>query len=227
MAWELIASLKQLQAEFNKIAPSRDKASDGTIGDTAHASSSSDHNADEVGNVPIRDADKKNEVHAIDVDRDLRESDLTMERVVQFLLSRCRSGVERRLRYIIFNRRIWSASSGWVQKSYDGANPHDKHAHFSGSYDSAREASAASWHLEDIPVALTASDKAWIKATVETAVKSAVKDGAVDEDTLRLLLNNRINDFLDVPVGSKEHPNRTVGDILREVPVAAPPPPAG
>ncbi|HEY0001066.1 MAG TPA: hypothetical protein VGB74_11475, partial [Actinoplanes sp.] len=153
-SWVLVPCLVRLRTEFNEIAPSRDKASDGSIGDAAHQASSSDHNPDETGTVPIHDADSVNEVHAIDVDVNLRRTGLTMERVVQFLLARCRSGAEKRLRYIIYNRRIWSASSGWVQQTYTGSNPHTEHAHFSASYTTSLEASTASWHLEDL-VALT------------------------------------------------------------------------
>lgn len=168
----LIPCLKQLFAEFDRIAPSRDKASDGDIGNTAHSETISDHNPDETGNVPIHDADHENEIHAVDVDNNLRESDLTMEKVVQFLLGRCRSGKEKRLRYIIYNRRIWSVSSNWVQKTYTGASPHTEHAHFSASYTSALEASTASWHLEDIPVAMTEQDKADVKKIVQEELRS-------------------------------------------------------
>src|SRR3712207_850808 len=133
-SWILVPCLVKLRSEFNALAPDRDKSSDGSIGDTAHQSGSSDHNPDETGNVPIRDADRTNEVHAIDVDVNLRVPGLSMETVVQFLLRRCRSGAEKRLRYIIYNRRIWSASSGWRQERYTGENPHDHHAHFSSSY---------------------------------------------------------------------------------------------
>jgi hypothetical protein len=164
--WILIACLKELFAEFDRIAPGRDHASDGSIGDTAHQNEVSDHNPDETGSVPIHDADHTNEVHAIDVDDDLRVPGLSMETVVQFLLGRCRSGAEKRLRYIIYNRRIWEASNGWKQGAYTGASPHTEHAHFSASYDTAKEASTASWHLEDIPVALTADDKKWISAQI-------------------------------------------------------------
>lgn len=174
-SWILIPCLKTLFAEFDRIAPVRDKASDGSVGDTAHQEEVSDHNPDETGRVPIHDADKVNEVHAIDVDDDLNESDLTMEKVVQFLLSRCRTGAEKRLRYIIYNRRIWSASSGWVQKTYTGASPHTEHAHFSASYETAREASTASWHLEDIPVALTAADKTWLADEIDKAATHAAE----------------------------------------------------
>jgi hypothetical protein len=162
----LIPSLVQLRSEFDDIAPRRSKASDGWIGDTAHQQSVSDHNDDETGNVPIHDADAVHEVHAIDVDSSGPWPDeLTMEKVVQFLLARCRSGAEHRLRYVIYNRRIWSASSGWVQQAYAGASPHTEHAHFSASYDTAREASTASWHLEDLvmPTADEIATAVWTK----------------------------------------------------------------
>ena len=184
--WVLIPCLKALFGEFDRVAPSRDHASDGSIGDAAHRKEVSDHNPDETGSVPIHDADKINEVHAIDVDNDLRESDLTMEKVVQFLLGRCRSGAEKRLRYIIYNRRIWSASSGWVQKTYTGASAHTEHAHFSASYESNLEASTASWHLEDIPVSMTTADMAKIAKMIndsEARVLAAVAQ--VDEATMK------------------------------------------
>lgn len=150
-SWTLIPCLAKLRSEFNEMGPARDRASDGAVGDLAHQQSLSDHNPDETGNVPIRDADKSNEVHAIDIDKDGPWlAGLSMERMVQFILARCRTGKERRLRYIIFNRRIWSASSGWVQKSYSGKNPHDHHAHFSASYNSAQEANRTSWRLADL-----------------------------------------------------------------------------
>jgi hypothetical protein len=174
-AWVLVPCLVQLRAELDRIAPGRDRTSDGTIGDVAHQQSVSDHNDDEVGRVPIRDADSKHEVHAYDADADLRTSDLTMEKVVQHILARCRSGAEARLRYIIFNRRIWEASNGWRQRAYTGASPHTEHAHFSSSYETAREASTASWKLEDIPVALTDADKKWLAAQIDAAATNAAE----------------------------------------------------
>lgn len=165
--WILVPCLAKLRDEFNTIAPSRDKASDGTIGDAAHQREVSDHNDDEVGSVPIHDADRVHEVHAWDADNDLRESDLSMEKVVQFVLGRCRSDAEKRLRYIIWNRRIWEASNKWKQRPYTGPSPHTEHGHFSASYESALEASTASWHLEDIPVALTEADRRWFLAAIQ------------------------------------------------------------
>jgi hypothetical protein len=175
-SWILVPCLDRLRDDFNEVAPGRDRASDGTIADQNHESTS-DHTPDEISDALRRkDGDSRNEVHALDVDADLRVPGLSMEIVVQHLLSRCRSGAEKRLRYIIFNRRIWSASDGWRQEKYTGPNAHDKHAHFSSSYDTAREASTASWHLEDIPVALTADDKKWISAEIAKQVKAAQPD---------------------------------------------------
>lgn len=171
-SWILVPSLVKLRSEFNTIAPERLKNSDGSVGDAAHADSESDHNPDETGHVPIKDADNKNEVHAIDVDKDLRVSGLDMEDCVQFILARCRAGAEKRLRYIIYRRRIWSASNGWRQKAYTGSNAHNEHAHFSASYETAREASTASWHLEDIPVAMTDEDRKFITAEITRIVRA-------------------------------------------------------
>lgn len=149
-----------LRAEFNTLAPARDHASDGWIGDAAHQQEDSDHNPDARG-----------VVHAIDVDDDLNESDLTMERVVQFLIGRCRTGAERRLTYVIYNRRIWSASHSWTQRTYTGKSPHTEHAHF--SFTVTAEGNTSPWHLGDIPVALTDADKKWFIAELDAAAARA------------------------------------------------------
>jgi hypothetical protein len=178
-AWVLIPCLVKLRDEFNQLAPNRDKASDGSIGDAAHAQTNSDHNPDEDSAVlRDHDADSKNEVHAIDVDKDLRQPGVDMEAVVQLLLQRCRAGKETRLKYIIFNRRIWSASSGWRTQDYHGANPHDHHAHFSGKYDTASESSTASWHLSDLEDDMPLSDTDLNK--IRTIVKEEV-DKRIDQ----------------------------------------------
>lgn len=169
----LVPCLVQLRTDVNNVCPARDRASDGWIGDRAHQENVSDHNDDEVGRVPIRDADAKHEVHALDLDADLRTPGLTMEMVVQHIVTRCRSGAERRLRYVIFKRRIWEASNGWRQRAYGGDNPHTEHAHFSASYDSWHEANTASWRLEDIPVALTEADRAWLADKIDKAATAA------------------------------------------------------
>lgn len=138
--WVLVAWAIQFRRELIAIAPNRDTASDGSVGDLAHQGSPSGHNPDESGNAERSDADNINEVRAIDVDKDINVPGLTMAMVVAYLVGRCRAGLERRLIYIIYNGVIWSASSGWVAREYTGRNPHDKHAHLSGHPDGDNDA---------------------------------------------------------------------------------------
>ncbi|MCY1144529.1 hypothetical protein OWR29_41580 [Actinoplanes sp. Pm04-4] len=174
--WIVVPCLLRLRTEFDELAPHREKSEEGTIGDENH-DSTSDHTPDEQSkHLRHKDADDRNEVHALDIDAGLRLPGASMETVVQLLLGRCRSGAEARLRYIIFNRRIWSASDGWRQNPYDGKDPHTGHAHFSADYDPQREASTASWHLEDIEVALTNDDKKWLSAEIAKQVRGCVDD---------------------------------------------------
>lgn len=182
--WILIAAAESLFAAFDELAPDRDHTSDGSIGDAAHAAEVSDHNPDETGAVPIHDADHINEVHAIDVDNDLRVPELEMEDVVQFILGRCRAGAEKRLRYVIYYDRIWEADNGWRQRAYTGASQHREHAHFSFSYVTSLEASTVSWHLEDIPVALTDADIAKIRDAVLNDKVIANPDGSATKVSL-------------------------------------------
>jgi hypothetical protein len=154
----LVASLTSLRAEFNTTFPGRDTSSDGWIGDRAHAGRVSDHNPDSRGLV-----------HAIDVDADLGHGVRMMD-VVLHIVHRCRAGLENRLKYVIFDETIWSASRDWKPRAYDGANPHRAHAHFSGVSTPALESKTSRWYLEDTPMALTAEDKQWIAAEIRKVV---------------------------------------------------------
>ncbi|AXB41312.1 MULTISPECIES: peptidoglycan-binding domain-containing protein [Amycolatopsis] len=104
--------------------PKRDKTSDGTIGDAAHASRSSDHNP------WVKDAAGVGVVRAIDIDVD----GIDAAWLAEHLRQRGRNG-DRRLTdggYVILNRRITNADfSGW--HAYTGSNPHTSHVHVSFS----------------------------------------------------------------------------------------------
>lgn len=167
----LVPCLVVLRSEFNVRYPYRLKGADGWIGDAAHQAETSDHNDDEVGRVPIHDVDHVHEVHAIDVDNRLDgtlkidQPGDPMEMEVQHILSRCRLGLEPRLRYVIYNRRIWEASNNWRHRIYTGPSAHREHAHFSSSYDTPLEASTAPWGVaraaqttKDDDMALSESD---------------------------------------------------------------------
>lgn len=129
--WVKAPNIVSLFDSVNKIAPSRDKASDGTVGDLEHQQGVSGHNPDDYPGVTAERSDSDNipEVRAGDIDIDLKVPGLTMEMLVQAVL---KSTDKNRLIYIIYNKRIWEKSNGWKQRTYTGSNPHDKHAHFSG-----------------------------------------------------------------------------------------------
>lgn len=168
-SWTLVPCLQCLFDEINTLAPGRDRASDGALGDTRHAAGgSSDHLPDEqFSALRDKDPDSANEVHAIDVDKDLNQPGWSMERIVQTVVLRHRNGLDDRLQNVIFNRRIWSRSWGWTAREYTGPNPHDKHAHFSARYTAAQERDTRPWGL------LTPSP---VKSTVEEFVMATKDD---------------------------------------------------
>ncbi|MGX6605675.1 hypothetical protein ACWKSP_26605 [Micromonosporaceae bacterium Da 78-11] len=173
--WVLVPCLVGLRSEFDSLAPGRDHVSDGALGDTAHAHSSSDHNPDETGKTPSEDADNVNEVHAIDVDVDLKRPDWSMERCVQIIVTRHRVGADDRLQNVIYNRRIWSRSWSWQARAYTGSNPHDHHAHFSARYTSAQEADTRPWGL------LAAAAPAPVSSKPATGVTMSVVTGKLPD----------------------------------------------
>jgi len=161
-SWILVPCLVSLRNEFNKLSPGRDKASDGSIGDAAHQGEPSDHNPDETGNTPYHDADHINEVHAIDVDNNLHKPGWTMDKCLEIIITRHRTGHDNRLQNVIYNRRIWSRSWGWTARKYTGASAHTEHAHFSSRYTTAQEKDTRPWGLlegeDDDMATITQSD---------------------------------------------------------------------
>ena len=118
--WRPAASLIQLRAQIDARAPGRSMASDGTIGDAAHASRSSDHNPWVLdGPVGV--------VTAIDITHDPANACDAGHIVDRLVSSR-----DPRIKYIIWNSRIISATvNPWVWRAYSGVNPHNRHFHLS------------------------------------------------------------------------------------------------
>jgi hypothetical protein len=183
----LVPCLVQLRREFNQAFPRRDVQSDGWIADALH-SPSSHHSPDESSSVlRHHDADSKNEVHALDVDEDLRDAQTTMAEAVREIHRRHRAGIDNRITEIIYEGRIATAARGWTWRDYSGANPHDKHAHFSASYVTSRESDvrpfgvAALAHREDTAAMATqfnADDRTELyNAAKKTTDRSAFPTG--------------------------------------------------
>jgi hypothetical protein len=167
-SWTLVPCLVSLRNEFNRLAPNRDKASDGAVGDQSHADGRSDHNPDETGKTPFEDSDRKNEVHAIDVDNNLRKAGWDMDRCLDVIITRHRTGQDDRLQNVIYNRRIWSRSWGWTPRPYTGASAHTEHAHFSARYTTAQENDTSPWGLLEEDVTKT-EFKAWMTEWARSA----------------------------------------------------------
>jgi len=116
MTWRLAGSLVTLLAHVNAIAPRRSEASDGDIGNAEHAARASDHNPNDRGVVT-----------AIDITHD---SDNGCDGSI--ITEALRVSRNPRIKYVIFNRRIFSATvSPWMWRPYSGQNPHTKHFHVS------------------------------------------------------------------------------------------------
>lgn len=128
-SWTLAPALIQLRSEIDDVWPGRDRTSDGTLGDLAHSARASDHNPDSRG-----------VVHAIDIDEDLagrsgsypyQQAGRGADLLFRWLLARCRSGAEKRVKYLIYERRIYSRTYGWREQVYSGVNAHSHHLHIS------------------------------------------------------------------------------------------------
>lgn len=126
MTWRLARSLSVLRDEINTAYPNRDRTSDGTIGDPAHAGRRSDHNPDANG-----------VVRAMDID-----ADLGPEGAAANLAEHLRAlgeGDDPRLNqwgYVIFDARIAGGNpergpQRWNWRPYTGPNAHRHHLHLS------------------------------------------------------------------------------------------------
>jgi len=118
MAWRLARGLEKLRYQVNEKWPNRSKSSDGSVGDLSHSARASDHNPDGNG-----------VVHAIDITHDPKGG-FDSYAFADMLLKK----QDRRVKYIISNRRIGSGPQGpsaGVWRPYTGSNPHDHHCHIS------------------------------------------------------------------------------------------------
>ena len=129
MAWRVATSLNVLLEQLNAIAPHRSKISDGSIGDAAHATRDSDHNPwYGPGIVTARDF-----THDIPGGLDCH-----------WLAAALVRAGDGRIKYIIWNRKIWS---GGTWRNYTGVNPHTKHLHLSVVASAAAD-DPRPWNLE-------------------------------------------------------------------------------
>lgn len=120
MTWKLSKAATQFREQVDDSYPSRDRSSDGTVGDLRHSNTVSDHNPDPKTGI----------VRALDIDADLLRKH---PEEMAYLAEQIRKAgkKDKRLSYIIYNGKIASAKYLWRWRKYRGINPHNKHLHIS------------------------------------------------------------------------------------------------
>lgn len=226
MAWSTIPAADTLTAEMNAAFPERDKASDGSIGDGEHSTRSSDHNPDETGTTPSEDSDTFNEVHAKDLDSDLKRKGWTLKRVFEIMRKRAAAGQEKRIQNMICDGEITSASWGFSEwRDYTGTDPHDTHGHVSFKYGSG----GAPGNPEQITTPygilaavraeeddMSAEDVAAIKAHVTSEVAKAVKATTDARTALTTEVNAVPAEVFGFKYGDPAFPNRTLTTFVKD-----------
>lgn len=145
MSWRVARSLDVLLEEINAAAPNRNKAADGSIGDAAHATRTSDHNPwitlGGQGIVRARDF-----THDPAGGLDCQELATNLAALIAVgAHPACRSGA-----YVIWRGHIYSfdrRNEGW--RNYLGSNPHDHHLHLSVTTDPMGFESVKPWMVLD------------------------------------------------------------------------------
>jgi peptidoglycan hydrolase-like protein with peptidoglycan-binding domain len=141
-SWRLARSLVKLRTEIDAAYPRRSKVSDGAIGDANHQARDSDHN-------PWVPPPRGGVVTAIDVTHD-PDGGVDCNDLADYLRGRAKSG-DKRIKYVIWNRRICSARESWAWRPYRGANAHTHHLHLSVVPLLSLADSAAGWGLQKPP----------------------------------------------------------------------------
>jgi len=165
--WRVAGSLLKLISQVNDIAPKRKKASDGTIADQNHPTTS-DHQP------KIKDGGQ-GVVTAADITHDpTRGCDCNL------IASSMEKSRDERIKYVIWNRRIMNSQvSPWTWRAYNGSNPHDKHIHVSVRSEKKYYDGSADWDLGDMRKAHALSAAAGAKIAWGAHVDAAFKDKVI------------------------------------------------
>lgn len=133
VARSLLTLYDQVEAAYPQ---DRDRSSDGTIGDSSHQATHSEHNPDENG-----------VVRALDVTNDPAHG-LVSRALAQALLD----SRDPRLWYVISNNQIAASNvePKWQWRPYNGPNPHTAHMHISVVADPALYDDTRPWMISGV-----------------------------------------------------------------------------
>ncbi|MCI0687555.1 MAG: hypothetical protein L0Y54_10015 [Sporichthyaceae bacterium] len=224
--WRVARALLTLRGQADQAWPKRDTASDGTIGDAAHATRDSDHNP------WVTDPAGVGVVTAIDLTHDpAHGADM------HTLAAALAGSRDRRIKYLIWNRAILrsypkTSTPAWTWTAYSGPNPHTAHLHLSVHPDQAHYDSTTRWRIPeedqvqlDDKISLDPWQRPYYSKpgepeTTHLTVREALLDAAVQSRR-----NGRwIKDLLDDLTG--ELPAQVAAAVLAAAPAGAPIDPA-
>lgn len=170
--WRLAKSLEQLRTQVDATSPHRDRSSDGTIGDTRHQATKSEHNPDANG-----------VVRALDITNDPAH-DVDAGKLAETL----RQSRDPRILYLISRGKIVSSKvSPWVWRPYSGVNGHFHHVHISVVEEQSHYDDVRPWTLTAPPPLLSAH------ATVMARSGLRLRGGAgLDFPIIRELANGTV-----------------------------------
>lgn len=180
MTYRLAGALIALRDEIDAWRPDRDRASDGWIGDAAHAARDSDHNP------WIVDRNGIGVVRAIDVDEDGIDGPGLVEH-----LRKLGAAGDPRLAdfgYLIYEGRIAGGNpkrgpDRWNWRPYSGTNPHRHHFHISATRDPAGYDRPGPWGvLHPLP---TPKDPDVTPEQLDAAIAKALAPLAADVAEIR------------------------------------------
>lgn len=245
-SWVVVPCLLTLRDEFNELAPGRDKGSDGTIGDTAHTSSS-DHTPDEDSRVlEDHDADEKNEVHALDTDSTgpwpgpptQKQKDRFRAKVMAVIAGEKAKWLDPddrcRLNYVIWDGQIYDKDNDFEPVKYNGSDQHTGHAHFSARYETSCENDTRPWGVLEEEMTKT-EFIAWLTEWAESAAGKKALGAAVgtaktgnkaypgrDNDDLASDEHAFLDDWVGDGKGAAVRPTKpgSLGEKVRELAVA-------
>lgn len=212
MNWVAVPALVEGRDQLDERFPNREHGAEGFVGDLAHQSSASSHNPDKTGKPEYADGDSKDEVRAWDADRDLNDPDgVSMEMVVQHMVTLARAGVLWWIRYIIYNGRIWHKRDGYVTRTYTGSNKHTDHVHVNNDFtQEADEVRGTNWQFRDlgaptpkppaIPAKLAVDNELGPKTIRRwQEIMGTTPDGVIDEEDSQLVraVQKKLRDTVD------------------------------
>lgn len=168
-------SLDVLRTQVNARWPNRSKASDGWIGDTAHAARKSDHNPNREG-----------VVQALDISNDPKNGPDARKLADALVASK-----DPRIKYVISDGRIASSyvaggRPAWSWGPYTGANRHDKHNHVSVVDVSALYDDTRKWDLSHYGGASPSPDPPKISLTAQRQKMGRLMIGYETQPPLRV-----------------------------------------